>query len=163
MTRESQYKVALEFDYPQKLIDAVLRRHNFTQASDLLAFLDNIIDNGEEDEYVKEEEQQEVEPEAAVASPPQETECKGDEKKEEEKEEEEVAPASDPPRPITLREETEELYKNSICLRCFARRRCFVSLPCCHLSLCDKCERSTTHCPMRGCNEKIECVIETFM
>ena len=39
----------------------------------------------------------------------------------------------------TLREETEEFHKQSICLSYFEIRRCFVVLPRGHFAICDRC------------------------
>ena len=63
----------------------------------------------------------------------------------------------------TLREETENLYRRSMCLVCHKNRRCFVILPCSHFTLCAMCEPSTRKCPIHDCQELISCTIQTYV
>ena len=40
---------------------------------------------------------------------------------------------------LSLRDETEQLYKQSVCLVCFKWNRSLVTLPCSHFTVCDIC------------------------
>ena len=63
----------------------------------------------------------------------------------------------------SLREETEILYKQSVCLVCFQAKRSRVCLPCCHLTHCEKCEKTLRWCPYHACQEEIHSTIQTYV
>ena len=64
---------------------------------------------------------------------------------------------------LTLREETELLYRSALCLRCRKRPRTIIILPCGHFSLCSNCEKWCRYCPVLDCNSYIMSAITTFM
>lgn len=63
----------------------------------------------------------------------------------------------------TLLIETLNLYRQSKCLVCVEKERCFVTLPCSHFSLCKTCESFTKLCPRADCRQSIECSILTYL
>ena len=63
---------------------------------------------------------------------------------------------------LSLRDETKKLYKQSVCLVCFKRKRTFAILPYSHFTVCDFCEGKTRKCPRIDCQEVIECTIRTY-
>ena len=133
MGKDTLYKVAIEFGYREKIVRCTLDKKDFDSAGELVEYLE---DHATELEN-------EVEEKAAREM----------EKKKEE----------DMKTTHSLRAETEALYKSSICLACWKNKRSFVTLPCCHFSLCASCGRSTNQCPLRDCKEKIMDVIQTFV
>lgn len=58
-----------------------------------------------------------------------------------------------------LRKETEWLYRETFCVGCLKNSRKFMTLPCCHFSLCEKCERKCFVCPFEDCKQSISCAI----
>ena len=62
-----------------------------------------------------------------------------------------------------LMKETMTLYATRYCLKCFINPRCFVLLPCSHLTLCDKCFYEGIHCPIKSCAVKCEMGIHTYI
>lgn len=66
-------------------------------------------------------------------------------------------------RQSSLLIETLNLYRQSKCLVCMKKERCFVTLPCCHFSLCENCEPITKLCPYPNCRQSIECSIKTYL
>ena len=148
--KSTQYQVALEFDFPEKLVQRVLCVHKktFKTAGDFIEYLEKAMDeyeSGEEEDVTNTEE-----PASIANSPPTEPVADKNE------------PTASSPQPKSLREETEELYLRSICLKCYKRRRCFVSLPCSHFNLCDRCGPISSQCPIPDCREKIDCIIQTY-
>ena len=65
-------------------------------------------------------------------------------------------------RALSLKEETELLYREAMCLACQKNKRSIVTLPCCHFTLCRVCEPIIRKCPFRQCEEKIESAILTY-
>ena len=142
---ERQLIVALEFGYDEEIVKRVLKKCEFDDAGDLLDYLDTHNEELEAEKEVEEEPTPEEEKELPQASA------------------QPLTPSAPPPTESSLRQETEDLYRRSICLNCFRRRRCFVVLPCSHFSICDNCEKELRKCPARDCGEAIECSIKTYM
>ena len=179
MPRDIQLRVALEFGFPDKIVRRVMSKYTFASAGDLVEYLESLmekIEAGEEEESafaaspppqphttaakvapVKKDDKPTP---TATSAQPQTTAVEIEPGKEDGK----PAPTdSVTPPHNSLRQETEELYQRSLCLFCYERRRCFVSLPCGHFNLCDKCEPKAVYCPIKKCEEKIEATIQTFM
>ena len=73
-----------------------------------------------------------------------------------------AAVTNDCDKKLNLREETERLFHESICLVCCVSKRTRVCLPCCHLTHCEQCETSVKNCPRVDCKKVVECTIRTF-
>ena len=139
MPAETQYRVAVEMGFPENITKRVLRKNAFKSAGNLVDYLETNLEMLEaEEENDKEEERQEKIETPATTS---------------------IVAALDN---LSLRVETENLYKQSVCLVCFKRKRTFVILPCSHFTVCDFCERKTRKCPRTDCQEEIECTIRTY-
>ena len=149
MPADTQYAVAVELCYPEKIVKLALRRKTFKDAGSLLDYLD----------ANEEELREQADNEAAAAAAAEEAKRVEDEQEEEEN----SAQVKNPTIKLSLREETELLYRRSVCLRCQRHKRTQVCLPCCHFALCDSCERSTDVCPFHGCNTIILHTVRTFM
>ena len=62
---------------------------------------------------------------------------------------------------LSLREQTENLYREAYCLIC-NNKRPIVVLPYCHFIMCTICESATRLCPVRYSKAKIESCIHTY-
>ena len=153
MASSTLHRVAIEFGFPEKIVNRALRQYKFLTAGEFVNYLEDHFDELErqdpEEEVEKEVERREKN--ITILGPPdvkeeivEEVNAKGEVQ-------------------LTLRQETEILYNQSLCLKCWTYRRAFVCLPCCHFSLCERCKPSTEHCPLRSCGEKIECTIKTYV
>ena len=136
MSAHVHYQIALEFDFPEKLVRCALRKYTFKDAGSFVDYL----------ETHKEELEAEVK--------------KEEEEEEKKKKEEEAPPEKREGRELSLLEETWWLYRKARCKACKKNRRSVVTLPCCHYSLCETCERTTKQCPI--CQEIITGVIRTY-
>lgn len=144
MTAATQYQVACEFDYPEKLIKELLEKKQYKTAGDLIEDLeDYLLKNEEEVEEKPASGEEKIEIVAAVEST--------------------TNSSSSTPQELTLLEETVFLYKKSYCSVCRINKRCFVTLPCSHLSLCNTCLTSTHKCPFRDCQMEIEYAIPIYI
>ena len=145
MSPAAQYRVAIEFGFPEKIVRRILQKIKFKDAGTFIEYLETHMEelkaNAKSDEEV---EKQETIKQATTPPPLQPT-------------------APPPTSTLSLREETELLYRQSKCLVCRKNMRTFVSLPCCHFSLCSQCEPSARKCPLQSCQEKIDAVIKTYM
>ena len=81
---------------------------------------------------------------------------------EEERQEGNIQEFNSPTSYFNVLQETELLYRQSLCLVCRKNKRSFVTLPCSHFTLCWACEPKTKTCPVRGCQSPIECSIQTY-
>ena len=142
MPVQTQYRVAVEMGFPENIVKRVLRKHVFKSAGDLVDYLETNLEilEAEEEENDKEEE---AEKQEKVETPSTTS----------------IVTALDN---LSLRDETEKLYKQSVCLVCFKRKRTFVILPCGHFTVCDFCERKTRKCPRTDCQQAVECTIRTY-
>ena len=131
--------VALELGFPKSIVRRALHKYSFYSAGD---FVDYLETHDYEFEVETEEEKEEAIP--TIATFPTEDLNK----------EEKAKPS--------LREETEFLNRQSLCLVCRKEKRSFVCLPCSHFVICRMCEPSTRHCPRRSCGECISCTIQTY-
>lgn len=153
MYSRTQHQVACELDRPERIVRRVLQRQHFKDAGSLLEYLDDNEEELEAEELnappspvpPKHEK-----PKLTVVIPPRNWHIVG---KIEEK---------PPIKALTLRQETELLYKQSICLVCRKERRKYVLLPCSHLAVCDSCLFFTKRCPMKSCNEPIVDSVRTY-
>ena len=150
MPASTQLLVALELDFPEKLVRRALHKLKFATAGDLCDYIDTHTEELEVEAKEEEEKQQQQQQEEA------------EEKKRREEEEEDAKDVGAAMRELTLTEETELLYKQSRCAVCRENKRCFVTLPCSHLTLCLRCEPKTRHCPLPDCQQFIECTIQTY-
>ena len=143
MSKDTHYRVALEFDFPEALVRHILRRQSFKDAGSFIDYLETYMEEleakGEKFEEIVE----------AVDNLSLDNQAQG-------------ATASLSPAKLTLREETERLYRKSKCLICVKKSRACVLLPCCHLALCSQCEPRALRCPVTDCGEKIKSVIPTY-
>ena len=165
---QRQLIVALEFGYDEKIVKRVMKKHEFDSSGDLIDYLYTHMEELEAEEEVDEEVKPEVDEEPSPEEVPQATKHPEEQPSaslppEEQKEVPQAPSAPPPPIERSLREETEDLYRRSVCLNCFERRRCFVVLPCSHFTICDKCEKHLKKCPARDCGEVIERTVKTFM
>lgn len=142
MPVETQYRVALEMGFSKAIVKRILHKCVFESAGDLVDYLEENVEvleaQEESDKEDEKEERQERMETPAVASS--------------------IAALAN----LSLRDETEKLYKQSVCLVCFKRNRSFVTLPCSHFTVCDSCEAKTRKCPRTDCRQAIECTIRTY-
>ena len=147
MSASIQYAVALELDFPKKIIQRALRKYKFQSAGSLVDYVETHMDEFEEqDEEELEETPQEknitiqptLEPQVDVAIP-------------------------NHMKQLSLREETELLYRQANCLKCLNEKRTVLLLPCSHFALCNKCEKTSSKCLVRGCNKVITDSIRTYV
>ena len=144
MSLSTLERVALELDFPESIVRRALRKYSFYSAGE---FVDYLEEHECEFEVESEDEKEEGIPEEKniiIAQFPTE-----DLNKVEKPE-------------LSLREETEALQRQSLCLVCQIQKRSFVCLPCSHFALCRRCEPSSQYCPLRSCGEKISCTIQTY-
>ena len=170
MSAETQYKVACEFGYPENLVLKFLKKKKYRSASELVDELEDYVSKceEEEEELVSDEEKIVENGDIAAATA---SSSNDDEKEEPASEEKKIVDNDDITasssttklQPLTLKEETNILYKQSRCPVCWKNSRCVVILPCSHLVLCHACLPSTSKCPLRSCGESIECGILTYM
>ena len=154
MYSSHQRRVALEMGYEEDEINDALKKYKFKCAGDLIVYLETPVE--ETEELVQELKLTKIEAASsnAINKKKLETVLNSIEG---------TSNSNSPTKPQkTLREETEALYKRSICLSCFQRRRCYVLLPCSHFSICDACEGRIKKCPIRDCLTDIECVVKTY-
>lgn len=142
MSRDTLFRVALEFDYPEAIVRRAMRERTFYAAGELIDYLEDHWNefemNGDELEMNGNDQNKEAS--INVKELKQEVVNKQ----------------------LGLKEETEILYRQSICLVCQSRKRNYVTLPCSHFTLCDTCERTIHHCPIRSCGEQILSTIHTY-
>lgn len=151
MSYNVMYKVAIELGFPNRTVERALKKYKFKSAGSLVDYIET---HREEFEVDNEEEEAEADEEKiTIACFPTEDESN--------KAQTEAASSSHISQ-LTLREQTEILYRRSICLMCHKNRRCFVILPCSHFALCATCEPSTRKCPLLDCQEYISCTIQTY-
>lgn len=141
MSSDTHYRVAVELGFSEELVKRALKKCKFKTAGDFVDYLQLNEEELMQDEQIDEEEK------VAPA-----------------KQLEKVAAVKEASAKVekSLREETEDLYHRSICLSCFSRKRCIVTLPCSHFTLCDLCLKRTKKCPQRDCGEEIEHSIYTY-
>ena len=144
MSKSTLRHVALELDFPEKIVRRALRKYRFECAGDFVDYLESC---GDEFEMETEDEKEEVNPvEKNISIVPSPSEANNQVGKTE----------------LTVREEAKILFRQSRCLMCWKEKRAFVCLPCCHFSLCKKCESFAKYCPFPSCTEKITATIRTF-
>ena len=143
-----QSQVARELGYNDDIVKRFLKKKKYKCAADLIEDLENY--------ETKEEEEEE-----------EELNVNGDDNGDDNTAAAAAAPAasvtSNSVKKFTLREETEELFRKSVCLKCNNAKRTRVCLPCCHLTHCDKCESSVKVCPYLNCQEPVRDTIHTFL
>ena len=142
MSSSTQHAVALELGFPDSLIRQALRLRKFKNAGELVDYLDS-----REEEFSAAAAKHEDEVRDAAAAAGKTEDLTGGEVVEKE---------------LSLREETELLYRLSVCLSCRVQARRIVLLPCGHFALCTACAKLKKNCPVRGCNVKIMETILTF-
>ena len=130
----TQYQVAIEMGFTPARVRRVLTKQRFECAGDLIDYLEDTESDGE-----------------------------GEEKTEKVKDGNTVQEATTAVRELSLREETEIYYRQSVCLRCEERKRTIVCLPCCHLTLCSLCAQLTRRCPLPDCQQPIDETILTYL
>ena len=150
MSRAVQYEVAVELGFPEKVVSRALKKYKFKTAGDLVDYLEMHPVEFSMDEEV-EEEPAPGEEKITIVGFPTEVACSSS------------FSNTAKPREKTLLEETEDLYRRSVCQGCFSRRRCFVTLPCSHFAICELCQKRLRKCPLSDCQEKIECSIQTYI
>ena len=157
----SQYRTALEFGYSKTLITKLLRSKKYSCAWDLIKDLEEL-----EDEEIEHGEKLE------------DDKCEAEKNMVEKKDNENssisvfttandnanavVANASNSFQTLSLREETERLYRQSKCLICCRTNRTRVNLPCSHLTHCESCDKLVKRCPLSSCSSEIACTIQTY-
>ena len=152
MSSEVHHIIAVELGFPEKIVKRALKKYKFKSAGEFVDYLEL-----NEDEFVADEEL-DVEPIPGenkitiIPFPEGEQVVKA-----------EVTSTATAKPEKTLREETEDLYRRSVCLNCFSRKRCIVTLPCSHFAICDQCEKRIKKCPLNDCCEEIECSITTYL
>ena len=151
MSSDTQYHVAIELGFSEKIVRRALQKYRFKTAGDFVDYLEIHTEEFAVDEEV-DEEPAPGEEKITIAPFPGEEVVKV-----------ESVPSTTAKFEKALREETEELYSQSVCLKCFERKRCFVTLPCSHFAICDHCEKRLTRCPLPDCREAIECSIKTYL
>ena len=149
MSAETQYTVAHEFGYPKKLIKELMQKKRYHNAGELIEDLEEYLlttINDRDGAGESEEESPDEKVVAAAAAVPMEGNC-----------------VTSTKETLSLLKETELLYEKSVCILCRKNKRCFVTLPCSHLTLCHVCMPKTQQCPRRDCQEIIQCVIKTYI
>lgn len=139
MFSNTQYRVACELGYCDRIVKRILQRRHFKDAGSLVEYLD---DN--EEELMNEESN----------APPSPIPPKREKPK--------LSLFIPPINALTLREETEKLYRQSSCALCRKERRTHVLLPCGHYAVCGKCVPTIKHCPIKACNQLILSKIQTY-
>ena len=145
MFLNTQHQVACEFDWSERIVRRVLRRHHFKDAGTLIEHLEDNVEELEMEEAVDPTSPtppKREKPKLSVVIPPRK--CSIVEK----------MPVN-PRKALTFRQETELLHRKSICLVCEKERRRCVLLPCAHLAVCNKCSTEVDRCPVKSCNEFI--------
>ena len=146
MSPATQYRVAVEFGFPEAIVRRILYKNRFKDAGTFIEYLEVYMEELKaktDEEVEKQETAPPLQPTAPPPPPP---------------------PSPSPPSSkLSLREETELLYRQSTCLVCLKNSRTFVTLPCCHFTLCSQCEPSARKCPLQSCQEKIGAAIKTYM
>lgn len=145
----SQFLVAVEFGYPNNIVRRVLKRQKFKDAGSLIEYLE---DN---EEQLQAEDDDDEEGETVMSSGRATPTVEGEKPK---------LTLFIPPRKkeLGLREETELMYKQSICLLCQKSNRAYVLLPCCHLAVCAACLPKTTFCPKLNCKTRVMEAVFTY-
>ena len=144
MSTSTLFSVALELDFPEKIVRRALRKYRFQSAGDFVDYLESC---GEEFEMQTEDEKEKVNPvEKNISIVPFPSEANNQGGKTE----------------LTVREEAQMLFRQSTCLMCWKEKRAFVCLPCCHFGLCKKCNSFAKYCPFSSCKEKISSTIKTY-
>lgn len=133
MSPITRIQVAMEFGFAKPLIQRALLKQDFKCAGDLVQYLE------EHEEELKQDMKEETERVMLASSELEKTSL------------------------LTLREETEILYRNSLCFVCLKNPRTVLTLPCCHFLLCKLCLKKIEHCPVSDCASPIYDVINTFV
>lgn len=173
MCKATQLQVACEFGWRKSIAKRVLDRQNFKDAGCFIEFLEDNEDCLVAEDTLLRKEAMETRPKLSVVIPPpaegnvthDAPVIKGGDNDKACSSEGAIGNTSTMPAPPkrTLREETERLYKCSVCLLCFAARRQYVILPCSHFVLCGECLPKSTSCPLRDCKMPIESSVLTYM
>ena len=142
------HQIAIELGFSEKIVERALKKYKFKSAGDFVHYLELNEDEFAETDEVVQKAKPEEEKMAVAAFP--------------EKEKTENTQNAAVKADKSLREETEDLYRRSICLNCFNRRRSIVILPCSHFALCEQCLKQVKKCPVSDCCEEIECTIVTY-
>ena len=150
MSSKAHHLIALELGFPENVVKRALKKYTFKTAGDFVDYLEM-----NEDEFAADEELDED-------STPGEEKITNVPLKEKVVKVEDIPTATVKPEK-SLREETEDLYRRSICLNCFNRKRCIVTLPCSHFAICEQCLKQIKKCPISDCREEIECSILTYL
>lgn len=164
MSINTQRQVACEFGYPEQLVNDFLRKKRYRNAGDLVDDLEDYLlkfENGLPEEKDDDEKAASYKEDIAVVNFPIEDKD-SDATTVAATAAAAVSSSTTAPRKLTLYKETVLLYKRSKCLVCLTNRRCVVTLPCSHLSLCNTCLLRTRKCPLRDCGERIESGIQTY-
>ena len=143
----TQYQVAIEMGFVPDRVRRALTKQRFECAGDLIDYLEDKVSDEEEEEGEEKADKKaagEVKEgntiQGAVA---------------------EVATAAI--RELSLREETEIYYRQSVCLRCRERKRAIVCLPSFHFTLCSLCSHLARRCPLPDCQQPIDETILSYM
>ena len=134
----TQQQVAVELGYDRRRVKRVLAKHTFACAGDLIDFLEDKLDDTEEEEEEGKEEEKEGASSRVVIG----------------------AEAVVNSETYSLREETEALYRRTLCKRCVHNCATNLCLPCCHISLCNACIFARK-CPV--CDSYISDTIVTYL
>ena len=151
MPAETQYKVACEFGYPEKLVKNFLENKRYKNAGELVDELEEYLLKYEEEN----EDDKPATDEDKIASVTFHLEGADTAVI--------INSSTTRHRPLSLLEETELLYKKSICLVSRKNRRTVVLLPCGHLAICNPCLASSSTCPRRNCQQHICSGVSTYM
>ena len=137
--RRIQCQVAIEMGYQKELVVAALEEYDFTTAGALVEYLmdeeANAIPTVPKKSVNDVDEVKIVTDDKVVTNDMKQVAVTDVNENSKEKKKE-----------LSLREETEILYRNSICLVCHERKRAFVNCPCGHLSHCGVCNLGITRC-----------------
>ena len=139
-------KIALELDFPKIIVKRALRKYKFKDAGSFVDYLETHMEEFEVEEEA--EEPVSMEKNITILTPPEEIAT--------------ISTLTTKVKELSLKEETEILYHQTVCLECRKNKRSFVCLPCCHFTLCETCESQTRHCPLRSCREHISATIQTY-
>ena len=125
---------ALELGYPGHLIAHAMRKHYFRNAGELVDYLWDEMEDRRSAQALSEDDVNKVSHSLSQLT----------------------LNHSHEERFNALLKETKLMYRMLHCLSCGLEKRNTLLFPCEHVSLCSRCVRSATHCPLKDCNSKIK-------
>ena len=123
MSPQTQYQVAIEFGFPEAIVNIALNKNTFDSASSFIDYLED---------YMHDLDSKTLKVTTSLQHSIQNV-------------------VTEQNKSCMLREETARLYRKTLCLLCGKNKRVFVTLPCSHFNICEVCKPNTKLCPVRFC------------